>query len=300
MKNKEVNGRFGILIFLICFLLGTSLFYSCKAPRSVTSLKLKPISTGKIIKNLNEKPSGFDQLSIKRISCQVSGTSANTSFRATLKLVKDEKILISFSKINIPVGGILLTPDSVKYVNYVDRQFFRGDYEFVHRTMNLNIDFQDLQSLLFNNFFSYSNNPESTDLDEYKSFIDSGLYVLQSINNRKLSKFYNKWQSKKVDRFLKRKNEEALNVQTIYIEPVNFNIVKIVFEDKNNNNQLEFNFGDFTIVDGKEYPGAIDFNYNSKEEKLNIGIKMSGFSTEETGGFDLKIPEKYQPVVLKN
>ncbi|HCE58339.1 MAG TPA: hypothetical protein DER09_11040, partial [Prolixibacteraceae bacterium] len=43
------------------------------------------------------------------------------SFRISLKAIRDEKILASITKLNIPVGRVLLTPDSVIYVNYIDR-----------------------------------------------------------------------------------------------------------------------------------------------------------------------------------
>lgn len=294
-----MNRIFRILTIFFCFALITGSFYSCKTTRNVSTIRLKYLSTGKILKNLEEKPSGFDQLSIKRINCQISGSSVNASFKASLKLIRDDKILVSFSKLNIPVGRILLTTDSVKYVNYLDKQYFKGDYEFVYKTLNINIDFQDIQAILFNNFFSYYNNPENTDLNDFVSFTDTGLYVLQSVNNRKLSKFYERKNSAKADRYLKKRNEEVQVVQTIYIEPEKFNILKVIFEDKKNNSKAQFDFGEFSEVAGKEYPGSIDLSYNSQHEKLMLNIRMNGFSTEKEEDFDLKIPDKYVPVVLK-
>jgi len=300
MTNKAVKRNIRLIVYLLGLITGTIFFYSCKVSHEATNLKLRPLSTSKILKYLNEKPSGYDNLSVKRINCQVSGLNGNTSFKAAIKLVKDEKILISFSKINLPVGRILLTPDSVKYVNYIDKQYFRGGYDFISDLLKLNIDFLDVQAILFNNFFSYYNNPENSDLSEFSSTIDSGRYVLRSINNRKLSKFYNKAWSEKADRYLKRKKEEILLVQTLYIEPEKYNILKLGFEDINNKRSVQFSYGDFSEVDGKDYPGSIDMFFNNKEEKINISVRMTGFSTEKEDDFDLKIPEKYVPAVLKN
>ena len=295
-----MNRLLRIVTVVFCCLLVTGSFYSCRTTRPVSAVRIKPLSTSKILKNLNEKPSGFDQLSIKRINCQISGSSVkNTSFKASLKLIKDSKILVSFSKMNIAVGRILLTPDSVKYVNYLDKQYFKGDYEFVYRSLNVNIDFQDIQAILFNNFFTYYNNPENSSLSDYDSFIDSGLYVLRSVNNRKLAKFYEKRDTGKGDRYQKRKKEDFTVVQSVYVEPETFNILKIEFEDSKNNRKVQFDFGDFSDVDGREYPGSIDMMFQSDDEKIGFNIRMNGFSIEKEEDFDLKIPDKYVPVVFK-
>jgi hypothetical protein len=294
-----VNRIFRILIIFICFVFTAGSFYSCKTTRNIAVPKLKPLNTRTIIKNLNEKPTGFERLSIKKISCQISGTSTNATFRASLKLVKNDKILVSFSKLNIPVGRILLTPDSVIYVNYLDKQYFKGDYTFIAESMNINFDFWDIQAILFNNIFSYYNDPADINIDDFESFAESGLYVLQSVNNRKLTKLYEKLNSRKADRYLRRKNDDAFIVQSIYIDPDKFNIVKIRIEDSKNNRKAEFDFGEFSAIDGRDYPGAIDMTISTQEEKLAFNVRLNGFSTQEEDDFALKIPERYTPVVIK-
>ena len=298
-RNRKVSRLFRIVSLFSMIIIASGLMYSCKTTQKAVAVKLKPLSAGKILKNINNKSSGFDQLAIKRISCQYSGPKTNASFKASLKLIRDKKILISFSKLNIPVGRILLTTDSVKYVNYIDRNYFEGNYDFSGKFFNINVDFQDIQSIIFNNFFSYYNDQEDADFNDFVSLTDSGLYVLQSINNRKLMKFYDNLKAHKVEKYLKRRNEDELIIQTVYIDPVNFNILKMIFEDKTDKSRVMFNFGEFTQVAGKDYPGSIDMNFDSMEEKLQLNIRMSGFSTDEEGSYDFKIPERYSPVRLK-
>lgn len=271
-------------------------FSSCKTSRDIPRVEAKAISTVKLLKKVEENSFDYESFSIKRISCQFSSNSTKATFKINLKALKDDKILVSISKLNIPVGRVLLTPDSVKYVNYIDRNYFIDDYSFLSDFLNIDLDFATIQSILSNNAFSYRNDPRDKDFKTFESFIESGMYVLQSEKERKIFKMDEKGKTGKIERRLKRLDDDALILQKMYFNPASFDLTKLLIVDKTNDRTMEMDFGDFEKVGQKYYPGSIDMSFVSEEENVSLKIRMNGFSTEKIDTISLNIPEKYEQI----
>jgi len=283
-------------LLAFAFLLIALGFSACKTTREVTTASVKPIGTAKLLKNVTENSLAFESLSISRINCQYSGNQSKTSFKISLKAIKDKKILASITKLNIPVGRVLLTPDSVIYVNYIDRNYFVDDYTYLSNFLNIDLDFGTIQSIISNSAFSYRNDEKDKDFKTFSTTVESGLYVLQSEKERKVFKMEEEGKEGKVERRLKRLEDNALILQKMYFNPVNFALMKLLIEDKTNNRKMEMNFDEFVKVMEKDYPGAVDVSFNTESENISLKIRMSGFSTEKLDSFNLEIPEKYQQI----
>lgn len=271
-------------------------FSSCKTTRNLPKVEAKAISTGKLLKKVEKNSFDYESFSIKRISCQFASNSSKATFKINLKALKDKKILVSISKLNIPVGRVLLTPDSVKYVNYLDRNYFVDDYSFLSDFLNIDLDFATIQSILSNNAFSYRNDPRDKDFKTFESFVESGMYVLQSEKERKIYKMDQKGKTGKIERRLKRLDDDALILQKMYFNPASFDLTKLLIVDKTNDRTMEMNFSDFEKVSQKDYPGSIDMSFVSEEENVSLKIRMNGFSTEKIDTISLNIPEKYEQI----
>lgn len=281
---------------LIVFLLIAIGFSSCKISREITTTNLKPIGTARLLKNIEENSLVYESLSISRINAQFSGNQSKTSFRISLKAIKDKQILGSITKLNIPVGRVLLTPDSVIYVNYIDRNFFVDDYTFLSDFLNIDLDFSIIQSIISNSAFSYRNDDKDKDFKTFSTSVESGLYVLQSEKERKVYKMDEKEKTGKIERRLKRLDDNALILQKMSFNPTNFALVKLLIEDKTNNRKMEMIFDEFVKIMDKDYPGAIDMSFNSESDNIVLKLRMNGFSTEKLDSLNLEIPEKYQQI----
>ena len=289
----------GIVILFTGIVFASGFLFSCKTTQKAAELKLKPLSTGKILRNIEDRAIGFDRLSVKHINCQVSGPKTSSTFRANLKMVRNEKMLTTFSKLNIPVGRVLLTPDSVVYVNYLEKNFFRGDYSLLQKAFNVNIDFTGLQAILFNDIINYISAQEETVADNMISWADSGRYVIQIVNDRKQSKQSDKARITRNEKYPRKKNDEQV-IKTAYVDPVNFNILKFIIEDKANERKVVFDYDDFSVIDGRFFPGAIEMAVDVPQGGMRLGFKLGGISTEDDGGsFEIKIPERYSEMQIK-
>jgi len=280
-------------VFVVLVLIG---FTSCKTTREISTVVAKPISTAKLLKNVEENSFDYSSFSIKRINCQFSSNKNRATFKVNLKAIRDKEILVAISKLNIPVGRVLLTPDSVKYVNYIDRNYFVDDYHYLSSFLNIDLDFASIQSIISNNAFSYRNDPKNKDFKTFESFIETGMYVLQSEKEKKIFKLDEKGRTGKIERRLKRLDDNALILQKMYFSPSNYALNKLLIVDKTNERTMELNFDEFVKVENKDYPGFISMNFISELQKVSLTIRMSGFSTEKLDSFSFNIPEKYQQI----
>lgn len=287
--------RISRFVIYLLFILTTGL-WSCKTPREITRVNVKPISTPKLLKNIENTGLSYDYLTISRINCQFSNRNTNTSFRVNIKAIRDEKILASITKLNIPVVRVLLTPDSVVYVNYLEKNYFTDDYSYLSSILNIDLDFELVQAIISNSAFSYRNDEKDKDFRTFNSSVEEGMYVLQSQRERKVIRLETKNKAAKIERRMKRLDDTALILQKLFFNPENFALTKVLISDKTNQREMKLNFGDFVQVEDKDYPGSIDLQFLSESEKLELNVKLSGFSTEKPSPLRLEIPQNYEQI----
>ena len=283
-------------LFIVLWIVATVSLSSCRTARNITAEKIRPVSTGRLLKKVEQNAIDYDYLTIRRVNCRFSDSETNTNFRVRLKALKDKKILVSISKINIPVGRVLLTPDSVIYVNYIDRNYFVDDYTFLSDFLNIDLDFESIQSILSNNAFSYRNDQRNKDFRTFETTVEEGLYLLQSEKQRKLQKLVEEENEVRLRRRLKQFDEDALIFQKMYFNPQNFALTRLIINDLKNSWTLLMNFSDFEKVNKHDYPGAIEMSMVSPQETIRLNIRMNGFSTDKIDEISLRIPEKYEQI----
>jgi len=82
------------------------------------------MGTNKLIRNIENNAFDYKHLSIKKISCQFDNGKTKTSFKASILAEKDKQIIVMLSKLNIPVGRLFLTSDSLKFINSLEKNSF--------------------------------------------------------------------------------------------------------------------------------------------------------------------------------
>lgn len=284
--------KYPVLAFII-IVFGLS---SCKTTSEIPTVKARPISTNKLLKRVEQNAFDYEYLTIKSIRCNFTSSKSKASFKINLKAKRDEKILVTIRKINLPVASILLTPDSVIYVNYFDRNYFTDDYSYLSGFLHIDLDFATIQSIISNNAFSYRNDAKEKDYRTFKSFIESNMYVLQSEKERKIFKMDEKPKEQKIERRLKRLDDQAFIIQRMFFNPANFTLTKLEIDDKTNQRNMNLVFDEFVKVENMDYPSAMNMNFLSPNEKINMKIKLSGFSTDKIESISIKIPQKYEQI----
>ncbi len=277
---------------LICVL--SLAFSSCKTARVVTTSVTKPISTNKLIRNIEANVFDYKHLSIKKISCQFDNGKTKTSFRANIQADKNKQITVMLTKLNIPVARVWLTPDSVKFINYLDKTYFLDDYSYLSSIIGMDLDFETVHAIISNNIFSLREENSDKEKLGYETKIDSGFYVLQSVKKLKLRKEAKKADGeKRQPRKTRRIVVDTPVGQSIYVDPVTYKLRKIRIDDPANQRKLNISFDDFAAVEKQLYPGEISLQFVSPESRLEMRFKLGGFSMENEKDIRFKVPEKF-------
>jgi hypothetical protein len=290
VKKPTTLSRGLVLIFLLAVILS-----SCKSEKIVNEAKLKPMSAERILRKIEDQVLDYRNFSIKRISCQVDDGDNRTTFRANLSTQKDKSVVVSFNKLNIPVGKILLTPDKVKYVNYLEKNYFEGDYSFIQKLLNVELDFSDIQAFISNNLLMLNGKP-GNETKDYTSDIEFGKYILRSSKEREL-KSISKSGNRKELRKQSRQGKISV-LQTIVVNPQNFSIEKIRMEEKGGIDWLEFVFDEYTSVGGRIYPGSVGMEIHTSGTILSVKLHLAGFDRDKPDVRGFKIPEKYERIKI--
>jgi len=282
VRRNTVQGKL-YLWMLFFVLLG---FSSCKTTRVATTSGLNTISTTKLIRNIENNAFDYNYLSVKKINCLFDNGKTQTSFRASIQAEKDKQVTVMLTKMNFPVARIWLTPDSVKFINYLENSYMLGDYRNLSKMLGMELDFQTVNAIISNNVFSFDN-----DHREYETTIDSGMYVLQSVKNMETIKPDQKMREQ--TRRSKKLSDKATIKQRLYIDPVSYKLQKITMEDAVNTRSLKVEFSDFVNVEKQVYPGDVFLHFLSRENNIQMSLKLSNFSTEKEKEIRFKVPEKF-------
>jgi hypothetical protein len=246
---------------------------------------VKPMSTVKLIRNIENNAFDYKYLSIKKINCQFDNGRMSASFKASLLAEKDEQITLLLSKLSFPVARVWLTPDSVKFISYLEDSYFLDDYSYLSDKMGMDLDFNMVNAIISNDVFSLIQKHQAN--QDYESFVENGQYVLRSVRN------YNEKEQSKSSRRLKKDQGPGAVLQTLYIDPQTFKINNLSLEDAPNARKVTIDFSDFTPVGKQLYPGQIQLSLVSPDNTMQMKIKLSNFSLEKEKGVRFKVPEKF-------
>jgi hypothetical protein len=271
--------------------------YSCKTPEKIPEVRLQPMNAVKLYKKAQNNTFDYSQFNIKKVIIQFDNGNNKASLRASLAAMKDKAVLLSITKLNILLARVMLSPDSITYINYFDKSYYKGPYEPVCNLLNFDLDFNTIQAIVSANIFSLFE--DQKDLKDYKTWTENGMYVLQSEAVRKLSRMEARGKTRRVERFMKRMDEEISVIQTFYFDPSLYVIRKLTMTDKNSSRNVVLLFDDYEPVGMKYFPASVSMVYHSDSVNLEVQAKMSGFSVGEGEFVPFKIPEKYERIFLK-
>ncbi len=277
-SNRKLVFLLPALLFLLCL-------YSCRPVRKTH----KPI----VIREshtLTER-SADELLALihqHRFDAQWLGAKAEVEYQRedrkdvfdiTLRMRKDSLIWVSVSPLlGLETARILITPDSVKFLNRLSREYLVSNFEFLNNRLRMNVDFDILQSLLTGNIFAYKKNKFNSVYNN-----EDGYYILSTLSKHKLK------------RALEEKDPNKPVVQDIWISDENFRIVKLSIEDERLNKMLITQYHQFKATAAGQFPFKSS-TYIKAEEEISFAISFKKVIVNEPLQFPFSIPASYKPI----
>ena len=198
--------------------------------------------------NINSSEMIIDKIKLKTVdanrlllNAKIKLNDNNTSkINANIRIIKDSLIWISVKAgLGIEVFRTIITPDSVRYINHISKQYFIKPIHEIYKLIKMDITYYDLQDILFSNH-RFDDETYNTIYQEYivlesenaRYFVNShGFYVekIEIIDNQKnrmfleydkFKKFNNGFFPQKL--FLDIKSNEFLTAEINYVK-IKFN-----------------------------------------------------------------------------
>lgn len=269
-----------IFKILILFLIVGIAFFgtSCKSKKHVLRTSIKEYGFTYLYAKMLENQMEFDYLSAKFNF--VYGQDKNkTNLRGQLRIKSDSLIWISITPaLGIEAARLLLTNDSVKFINRLNKTYFSGRYELIDSVLNTTIDYSLLQSMLIGNDLT------QYDVHKFRSSVDNGMYRMTIRERRKIKRYIRKGEI-----------DTRVLVQQIWLDPVTFRIARIDVKEQgeDENNKLQVYYSDYIEVDGQLFPSKIRIEITS-QKSLFIDIDFNKTILNKPLSFPFKIPGKYE------
>lgn len=203
------------------------------------------------------------------------------SFDIRVSLRKDSAILVNIQYVlGINVAKVLITKDSVWFVDYIHKSYFKGDFAYINEMLSAELDFDLLQSVLFGNSAQFYD-----DDTRLKPVVDRSncLYLLSTERKKRLRKIINGVEQPSDD------------LQTLTLNPENFKILKTEFMQPSTGRKFTASYSGFAEKDSVYAPYHVDIDIQAqKSARLKINYVRIEKNTPQR--LSLNIPAKYDAI----
>lgn len=281
-RKKRIFNLIGNCTLLLLSIL---LMSSCKTKQKIVSVPRANIdnkNTRTLLALLKTNEFNFEHFSAK-FSSEITIDSNNVSFNVNMRMRKDSVIWMSISPLlGIEMARIMITKDSVKFINRSNSTYFAGDYNYISKILHSDLDFEMIQSLLIGNSINFYEEEE-----KLKSSIDNNKYLLSTIRKRRLR------------RVMEKNKDLKEPVQSIWLEPHNYKVSRIFIDELNSDRTFNATFEEFEKQeDSLFFPYKLNFAIKA-EKNIFIGINYSKVTINKSQTFPFSIPEGYELIYYK-
>ncbi len=291
IKNFSYISIFLLLLFNAC----------AKNPNVKKVEKLQ----GKSAKYLQEriKENKYEVNSINaKFTARTNFNNEKLNFKGTLKIKVDSIIWLSMTKLGgVEMVRLVLTPDSIKFINKWDKEYFIDSIDKIDKLQGVNLGFKEIQDLLTGALINY--NPS----DKFSSSNDNVTYLLSSRNKSNIRKASTiiegdslmelTVQDKKLQKALIKNTNEDFIIKSYYLFPDNFWLARQTINLVNLQQALDIIYENYEIIDEK-YPFALSHTIRiaSTEKSGRVDLKYSQIQFNKTNNYPFKISSKYVPI----
>ena len=234
-------------------------------------------------RNVKENEFNFIWVTAKaNVETLIDGKEESFDIRVNIR--KDSAMLVTIQYLlGIQVAKILITKDSVKMVNYIQKNYFKGDFAYINDMLNADLDFSVLQAVLFGNSAEFYED----DL-KLKPVTDrtNCHYLLSTERKRRLRKLQSG------------ENDLKKAIQILTLNPDNYKIITNEFSDPATNRSFIANYKNFTLKDSVYAPYHVDIDIVA-EKKASVKIDYVRIEKNTPQKLSLNIPPKYDAIQIQ-
>ncbi len=269
-----------VLVLSVCL-------WACRTANVGTNEKKENLRSAKIIENVTANAPTYAKASYK-FSCEysVNGGSPD-SFSGNLRVSRDSLLWVSLRSFNIEGFRLLVSNDSVKVLNRLKNEYYLEDISALVNFANVDLSYNDLQSILLNEFFRYQSDNDFEKEDDYNSCVDSLYYCVSRVSQKKQ----------------KRPNGNYAEIrgsviQTMKVIPGTFKVKNLYLEDLEDGRNAFVEYDKFTRYGEQLFPQNMNIYVEYGNSSATMKFTINDFAIDDELTFPFKIPAKYTKINL--
>lgn len=281
---------------LFWLLLVSVLMFSCRTAKQVVTEKDIPLMTEhKLLKQIESNRLNDSTLFAKRIDVSFTDGENSDNFKASLKISRDSFMQISLTApLGIEVARILLTQDSIKFVDVYHKKYFLADYDYFNQRYDVSLTYDFLQNIFTNTFSDFTLLDESgLRTKRYKLDRTEMGYKLWTVDKKnagkKLKKFYKQSGSER---------DEIILLQEILIDPTYFRPLSMSLKDLNEGVGISVRYENFVRFGEELFPEKMRFTLFSKKSNMDLNLKFQRMEFNVPVEPNFRILSKYKRMEL--
>ncbi len=266
-----INQKFNIGWVTLSLLLGV---FACQVKRDVApELPVTQTATS-VLQELHTSQADYEWFST-RFSGSVLYEGNSHSISGSLRIRKDSAIYVSIAPIlGIELGRALITPDSVKVLNRLQAEYYKGDLKALSHLFNADVDFYMLQALFTGNDFPNFRN------DQFRLTNEPHLLKLHA------------------DPRSRSLGGGGSIRHTLMVDPEYKRIRTSLVEQKESNRALRADYSSYQSVSGQSVPSELRIIFSDQNNMSNLEMSFSRTFINEPQRIRFSVPSRYRHIHL--
>ena len=276
---------------------------ACKARGPVKAKEIPARSAEKIIERVLAHPPDTFRTYSARANVALDLPQGDRSFKAQIRSVRDSAAWVSvIPALGIEVARVLLTTDSLKIVDKLHDQYFKGDHAAAKGKFGLQPELDLLQAALEGRAIGLD--PK----EKYRSDRENGLYVLTSREKRRFVKAAEDLApddtladdrdmgERRLERTLRKAEEREAVVYRYWISPEDHRIVRIQLTDLARDQSADIQYKERAGAELNHLPTRLQITMREPGRTASGTLELSKITIGGSQPMPFVIPEKYAPM----
>lgn len=296
--------KYSVFIFVIFFAFG------CRSRKDTT--KLKAIRNIKLVEVLDDSQLDFEWFNAKIATSIETDEGTKRSFKTIVKMRRDSVIWMSISPLlGIEMARVIITPDTLKFMDKVNNQYFIGGLDYLGESQNVDVDFDIMQQMIVSNALMF-------DVDEkFKSIKSEDSYMITAKTKRKVRKSVGlknrntgtvmtrdtlalEIDEKKYRKALEQNEEDDLIIKRYWLSPEYQRPVRTLITDLFYDRTIAVDYKDFELKDELYFPQKVDYMFTEKDKTFAISLKYTRTKLNNVESFPFNIPKDFERLYVNH
>jgi hypothetical protein len=250
--------------------------FSCRTPRKIAKEPIKEYGADYLFAMLKENEFRYKWFAA-RFNLDLIIDRKKNSFNGQIRMRKDSCLWVTLSPaLGIEMARVILSQDSVKFINRINNTYFAGNWEMVNNMLQISVDFDVIQALLIGNDLTFYED------GKFRASYDSKEYNLVTSGRGKLKKYVKN-----------QEEDERIYIQNIYLNTETFKITSMkIKEIKKDNKKLDAIYSSFRQVENQLFPHRVSYDIVA-DSPIRVELAYSRISIGNELNFPFTIPVKY-------